>query len=164
MKICTKCKQERPLTDYYKSAKNKDGLHSWCRECLRVFRVYKPRAKKHYTREQMATWPSRKKKYAKKKRQYVSSPQKVQRYRQRRREYDSEYKRKYPERKKAKAKVQQAIETGLIFPVGTQTCKTCNAQAREYHHPDYNKPLEVIPMCLPCHRKWHRENRPIEVK
>jgi predicted HNH restriction endonuclease len=24
-----------------------------------------------------------------------------------------------------------------------------------YHHVDYSKPLEVIPVCAGCHKLWH---------
>lgn len=33
-KPCTKCKQIRPLSDFYKDTRNKDGLKGWCKECF----------------------------------------------------------------------------------------------------------------------------------
>lgn len=35
MKICSKCKCEKSGTDYYKSARAKDGLQSMCKVCMR---------------------------------------------------------------------------------------------------------------------------------
>ena len=32
-KKCSKCGQEKPASAFYKSAKSKDGLQSYCREC-----------------------------------------------------------------------------------------------------------------------------------
>lgn len=34
MKICNKCKAEKPLADYRKSAKSKDGFYFTCRVCM----------------------------------------------------------------------------------------------------------------------------------
>ena len=36
MKKCSKCKNEKPIIDFYKSSFNKDGLHSWCKLCLKM--------------------------------------------------------------------------------------------------------------------------------
>lgn len=33
MKICTNCNIDKPLTDFSKSSKNKDGLRYYCRSC-----------------------------------------------------------------------------------------------------------------------------------
>lgn len=32
-KTCTKCKKDKPPTEYYKDERHKDGLHSACKEC-----------------------------------------------------------------------------------------------------------------------------------
>lgn len=34
MKICTKCKEPHPLTNFYRAKKSPDGLTYWCRQCL----------------------------------------------------------------------------------------------------------------------------------
>lgn len=33
MKECTKCKQNKSLTEFYKRKASKDGLNHWCKEC-----------------------------------------------------------------------------------------------------------------------------------
>lgn len=33
MKVCVKCKIQKPLANFSKDAVNKDGLQSWCRQC-----------------------------------------------------------------------------------------------------------------------------------
>lgn len=33
MKVCSKCKSEKPLSDYYKDSYKKDGLSSYCKPC-----------------------------------------------------------------------------------------------------------------------------------
>ena len=34
MKECKSCRKEKPLTDYYKGAKNKDGYMTKCKQCF----------------------------------------------------------------------------------------------------------------------------------
>lgn len=36
MKVCTKCGQERPLTDYYAERRGKFGVRAVCKDCMRV--------------------------------------------------------------------------------------------------------------------------------
>lgn len=35
-KLCKKCKIEKPLSEFHKRSKNKDGLYSYCHECSRA--------------------------------------------------------------------------------------------------------------------------------
>lgn len=35
-KICTGCKKEKPLKEYYLNSESRDGRHSKCRDCLRT--------------------------------------------------------------------------------------------------------------------------------
>ena len=36
MKTCTKCKQEKPLAEFGRYARNKDGLDTQCQACRRA--------------------------------------------------------------------------------------------------------------------------------
>lgn len=36
MKTCTKCKTKKPYTSFYPAKQNRDGKHSWCRDCCRT--------------------------------------------------------------------------------------------------------------------------------
>jgi len=42
MKTCSKCKENKELNDFNSNKKRKDGLTSWCKECIRK------RSKEHY--------------------------------------------------------------------------------------------------------------------
>lgn len=35
MRQCTRCGKEKPVDDFYKTIKRKDGVHPWCKECCR---------------------------------------------------------------------------------------------------------------------------------
>lgn len=34
VKVCSKCKAEKPLTDFARNYGSKDGYQSWCKSCL----------------------------------------------------------------------------------------------------------------------------------
>ncbi len=40
-----------------------------------------------------------------------------------------------------------------------QACEKCEDPDSEMHHEDYDKPLEVIWLCRPCHIKRHEEDQ-----
>lgn len=46
--------------------------------------------------------------------------------------------------------VNKAVKTGALAPVKTLICVDCGSQAQCYEHRDYNKPLEVVPVCRKC--------------
>ncbi len=54
---------------------------------------------------------------------------------------------------KAHSKVKYAIKQGIIAPIKEMKCVDCGCQAEIYDHKDYNKPLEVEPVCRSCNRK-----------
>lgn len=63
--------------------------------------------------------------------------------------------------------VTAAIQAKIL--TRPETCSVCgkvykfkNGQNGIHgHHDDYNKPLEVRWLCLPCHHEWHKHNRAI---
>ena len=38
-----------------------------------------------------------------------------------------------------------------------ELCERCEEPKVEMHHPDYDKPLEVVWLCRPCHLTLHTE-------
>jgi len=69
---------------------------------------------------------------------------------------------------KAQNLLEQAIEKGIV--VRKHRCERCGKTgvfedgrtAIQAHHPDYNKPLEVMWLCQQCHHEWHKNNKAIE--
>ena len=59
---------------------------------------------------------------------------------------------------------EKAIARGdLVRPDACESCCAAgdivNGRSTiEAHHPDYNKPLEVMWLCKLCHHEWHRQN------
>jgi len=70
------------------------------------------------------------------------------------------YEVKCPEKRKAISTVQIAIKDGRLLPVHTYTCTRCyQVPAKHYHHYLGYAPkhwLDVIPVCIKCHKKQHR--------
>ncbi|MAH43195.1 hypothetical protein CL614_05770 [archaeon] len=67
--------------------------------------------------------------------------------------YNYSYRDKFPERYSAHKKVFRAIKAGKLK---RSACKDCDSLVSiQGHHSDYSKPLEVIWLCSPCHKKLH---------
>ena len=55
----------------------------------------------------------------------------------------------------ARSQVSVYIKRGLM--VKPACCTKCGSRKRiEAHHPDYNKPREVVWLCRKCHTTYHR--------
>ena len=55
----------------------------------------------------------------------------------------------------ARGKIVRAIKNGNIKR--PSKCYECgNAGTIQAHHPDYNKPIEVVWLCIKCHRSKHK--------
>ena len=49
MKICSKCGEEKELTEFFKAAKQKDGLQTACKSCMNVaYANSRSKKKDHY--------------------------------------------------------------------------------------------------------------------
>jgi hypothetical protein len=56
---------------------------------------------------------------------------------------------------RARALIGRKIKRGELNRIEELQCRRCDNQAVEYHHPDYDKPWLVIPLCKCCHTKEH---------
>lgn len=108
---------------------------------------------------------------------YHRNPWKNKRYREENPEKQKEYQKRYREKNveeirkrrnelrkekkihntievKARKAVFMAIKKGCL--VRANNCQMCNKECKpEAHHGDYNRPLEVIWVCKPCHGTIH---------
>lgn len=51
----------------------------------------------------------------------------------------------------ARRMVSMAIRLGVMRPASEFNCVDCGSPAAHYDHRDYNKPLDVDPVCIGCH-------------
>jgi DNA repair exonuclease SbcCD ATPase subunit len=50
-KVCTKCKEEKPLTEFNKCRRNQDGLQSHCKNCQKKYRQENREQKFEYNKQ-----------------------------------------------------------------------------------------------------------------
>ena len=134
-KRCFKCEAVRPVEDFYRHPMMGDGRLGKCKECTKYDVRENRKARLGY---------------------YLA--------------YDRERSRQ-PERVAAigesRTRVKRLASVAVHNEVkrGKMTklpCEVCGAEKVEAHHPDYNKPLDVMWLCRKHHADWHRANETIQ--
>lgn len=142
MKTCCICKQFKPLSEFNKNRTTKSGYHTCCKICNSKYQ-------KKYSQTIEGKMVRRK---------AISRFRKTEKGKAVDRKSMARYCIRHPERRKAKAAVGIAVESGKIPHIKTQRCYFCYKQAHQYHHyKEYKRIfwLEVIPVCRECHTKIH---------
>ena len=135
-KVCFKCNQEKPLSDFYRHPRMADGHLGKCKECAKRD-VTERRGKniecvREYDRKRART------------------PKRIELHAR----TQALYRREYPERVAAKNAAQRAVASGKIKR--KDRCELCGVGGRlEKHHPDYDQPLLVVFLCSACHKAVH---------
>ena len=75
-KICSKCKIEKPFSDFYKDKSKKHGLSSWCKQCVQV--KYEDPVEREKQRISKKNWAK-------------NNPEKVARYKEKTKEQGKKY-------------------------------------------------------------------------
>ncbi len=135
-KKCFKCLTVKSLDDFYKHPNMGDGHLNKCKECT------KSDSNKHRSEnlEKVRAYDKER----------SSRPERVALHLQVTRAWRAEDKR----RSKAHRAVSYAIKKGTLT---RQPCIRCGNVKSEGHHEDYDKPLEVMWLCTPCHKQRHKE-------
>lgn len=135
-KECFKCKTIKPLADFYKHPKMADGYLNKCKKCA------KSDVSKHRVKN------------LEKIRAYDRARGKVPG----RIKTNTELNRIWREEDRRRALCHSAV--GHAIRIGTLVrlpCIRCGAEKSIAHHEDYDKPLEVVWLCQPCHKQRHKE-------
>jgi hypothetical protein len=128
MKTCFKCGETKLFTDFYKHSKMADGYLGKCKAC---------------TKADVAA-------------HRADNIEQVREYDRARgfrggANHTAKYKAAYPKRRSAQVALGNAVRAGRLQPL---PCLECGAKA-EAHHPDYDRPLDVIWLCPPHHKQTH---------
>ncbi len=149
-KICFKCHQIKPLSEFYKHSKTADGHVNKCKECNKkdVSLNYRKNIQ-HYTQyeQKRAILPHRvqARKIYSKTEGGIKSHKKAQ----------VKYRTNNPEKYKAANVVNNAVRDNRLHK---QPCFICGKIKVHGHHYDYNKPLSVIWLC-PEHHNWMHKRK-----
>lgn len=155
LKTCAKCGENKDVSEYHRDAQKKDGLRSWCKSCIRVQSVSYRQRNKDTLRRKGRRWrlENRDKtdEYARKYRE--SNEDKV-------RSRKREWREKNKDKTRAHDALNRAIKSGSVPPASSRPCalrldSLCDEVATDYHHHDYSRPLDVYPVCRPCHKRLH---------
>jgi hypothetical protein len=168
--ICRVCKEDKNELEFHKGhLKNYDYI---CKKCFNAKLKAKRNAnseeynakKREYRKnnlEKVRAWTRKGNKKWRAKtdpdgaKQRAYSKKYYQLNKKRLRKQDKEYYNANPLKNKAWSAFWNAKKYGKIT---AQPCEVCGTNNRiEGHHPDYNKPLDVIWLCVKHHREVHNE-------
>ena len=153
MKECFKCREAKPLSEFYKHKQMKDGRLNKCKECNKkdVRKNYRENID-HYKEYEKARagLPHR----VKAREDYAKTEEGIKKGN----EAKNNWTRRNPIKKMASTIVGNAVRDGKISK--PSNCESCNSEPSRLHghHDDYAFPLVVRWLCPGCHNKWHREN------
>lgn len=137
-KVCFKCLQIKPLSEYYRHSEMADGHLNKCKDC----------AKKDVSARYRETIEQR--------REYERKRNKDPARRAAAMVYARKRNASHPDKYFARTAVHNAVRDGRLIK---EACKLCGATERvQAHHEDYSRPLDIEWLCFRCHR-GHRHGQ-----
>lgn len=135
-KKCFKCNTVKPLEDFYKHSQMLDGHVNKCKECNKNDVT----ANRNKNIERI--------------RAYDRARSKEQHRIKANTEITRAWRAEDKRRSAAHSRVSRAIRNGSLV---RQPCIRCGEVKSLAHHEDYDKPLDVMWLCQPCHKQRHKE-------
>lgn len=149
MKVCFKCSQEKPITEFYYHRQMADGTLNKCKTCTKkdtAERLAKKMAEPEFRIKEAQ-------RHREKARRYRNAGRTVEDANTKR-ECILKYREKHPQKFHAHNMVAAAIRSGVLIK---QPCAKCGSGNTHGHHEDYSKPLDVIWLCPRHHAERHVE-------
>jgi hypothetical protein len=136
-KMCRKCKDVKPLGEFYKHPQMADGHLNQCKLCKIAYQ-------KRYSQTEAGKASERRRSQKPARKEYI-------------RQNAKKWAEKYPEKRSAHHKLNNAVRDGRIDK--PDACSRCGESDSVIHghHEDYSKPLDVVWLCVSCHGKEHPE-------
>lgn len=135
-KNCFKCNIVKPLSEFYKHSAMADGHVNKCKECNKNDVT----SNRNKNIEKVRVYDRARSK----------EPERIKAAAEITRAWRAEDLR----RQVAHSRVARAVRNGGLV---RQPCCRCGETKTVAHHEDYDKPLEVVWLCQPCHKQRHKE-------
>jgi len=155
-KLCTRCQQYKPLSDFYNNKAMKDGKSNYCKVCqneaTKKWRQNNPGRAREIERKNKRAERERKGKehFREYDRQWYAKNA------DKKKEYVAECRKNEKKKIKARNKLNKAVQSGKI--IRPDVCPVCGEETKvDGHHYDYDKPYDVIWACRSCHMKEHSD-------
>lgn len=157
MKICSKCKEQKSISKFYKCKTGADGHFNKCKECtkkdVRNNRKKRIDYYRSYDRERNQS-PIRFKQRA----ELIKIRRSTSKGKAKHNEQSRKWREQNKHKRRAYTKVWDAIRDRKLFQ---QPCEICGKSKANAHHDDYSKPLEVRWLCHKHHMEHHKNEREI---
>lgn len=137
-KACFKCGVVKPLTEFYRHGRMSDCTLNKCKECTKLD-VAKHRLANIEKIREYDRLRGRQEHRLKMRQMLVNKRAEA-----------------YPHRNKANSVTSNAIRDGRLVPL---PCWVCGEERVEAHHADYDRPLQVVWLCVRHHRQLHSHAR-----
>ena len=135
-KQCFRCHETKPLDEFYAHRLMADGHLNKCKSCTKNDVIANRAANiMHYRAYDV---------------ERNKTPKRLEKLRLNCRRFRQNNPRKYA----AHTLLNNAIRAGKL---NRKPCERCGAAKSHAHHEDYDKPLEVVWLCAPCHSLRHKE-------
>jgi len=153
-KKCFKCNTVKPLDDFYKHPRMKDGHVNKCKECnKRDVQQVRNGNVEYYREYDRARSDDPKRVQARK--DYAERMKNDPIAKEKKKLYTKKYQDKHAIKRAAHLILGYEVKKGNIT---LTPCKKCfNTDDLNAHHEDYTKPLDIVWLCKTCHGKRHRE-------
>lgn len=135
VKTCFKCNVEKPVEDFYRHSRMKDGHLNKCKQCTKADVIKNRNENIEYYRE----YDIARSKLPHRKLEMLTR-------------CIAERKRN-PDKYSARSAVTNAVRDGRLEKT---PCVICGASKVVGHHEDYSRPLDVVWMCQAHHVQYHK--------
>lgn len=175
-KRCSRCGEEKALSEFNRNRAKKDGRQTYCRPCSNSNNREWYAENDDHHRENASRWAreNRERKAAVQKdwqtrnreRFLETSRRAAQRRRPRQRAAARKHYRENSAKTLARVKLYQAVRDGKV--VRPDRCERCAGTGQPFsngrhpiegHHHDYSKPLDVEWLCFDCHTAIHTDEK-----